>query len=367
MLRFHLKSLYVSLQVLIAVFVFWMRPRNRGARLLLIWSVLQAAYAISVPVSGQNGQPAELLYPAAYWPVSIFNMLIYPLFIVPLIAHLFLVLPVEKAPIRRHPYLIMSLIYGGPLAVMLLAVLPNLSEPLLIWRAVIDLGGVWIFPPAILVAMASLGHTLLAERHPVHRAQARWLVLGVLVGFVGGQGLLFFLPELGLIPEGPVVEVLSGVVSTVYVLTVAVTILRYRLFDVDLIIRRTLVYSTLTAALALIYFGSVVIFQAAIRSFSGGAVQSQLAVVASTLTIAALFSPLRRRVQDFIDRRFYRRKYDAARAVAEFAAAARDETDLDALASHLLGVVDDTIQPAHISLWLRQSSDGPPRGAHLLK
>jgi len=127
-------------------------------------------------------------------------------------------------------------------------------------------------------------------------------------------------------------------------------ILRYRLYEIDLLINRTLVYVSLTAVLALVYVGSVVALQYAFRTLTGG--ESQLAVVAFTLAIATLFIPLRRRIQSFIDRRFYRSKYDAAHTLEAFSARLRNETDLDALNAELVGVVRETMQPEHVSLWL---------------
>ena len=133
--------------------------------------------------------------------------------------------------------------------------------------------------------------------------------------------------------------------------SIGIAILRYRLYDIDRIINRALVYGALTVTLVAVYVGSVLAIQYAFRGLTGS--RSQLAIVASTLLIAALFNPLRQRVQNFIDHSFYRRKYDAAKTLEECSAKLRDETDIDTLNSELLSTVRETMQPEHISLWLR--------------
>jgi hypothetical protein len=139
-------------------------------------------------------------------------------------------------------------------------------------------------------------------------------------------------------------------------------VFKYRLYDIDIVIRKTLLYAVLTGLLALVYFGAVIMLQqvlgraglAVLPRTASPIEQSTLAVVISTLAIAALFTPLRRRIQDWIDRRFYRKKYDAQQVLARFAQTARDETDLDALLAGLVRVVDETLQPEHVSVWLRE-------------
>jgi len=150
------------------------------------------------------------------------------------------------------------------------------------------------------------------------------------------------------------------IISILFVpVSICIAILRYRLFDIDILIRRTLVYAVLTGLLALAYFGLVVVLQNTFSALTGQA-QSTLVTVISTLMIAALFVPLRRRVQAVIDRRLYRRKYDAARTLAAFGASLRDETDLWQLSAHLTDVVDETMQPQSIGVWLRNAERRQP-------
>ena len=211
------------------------------------------------------------------------------------------------------------------------------------------------------------------------RQQIKWGILGIVsfVLFYVGTWFLFgyWLPQtlpalqqqsaLALRYEFIRIQVMSlGGLSLPIALGIAV--LRYRLWDIDVIIRRTLQYSLLTGLLALTYFGLIIVLQSAFTAITGQRDNPFITVI-STLAIAALFNPLRRRVQDGIDRRFYRKKYDAAKTLAAFAATCRDETDLDKLTASLIAVVQETMQPEHVSLWLKDASHNaksqPPEGS----
>jgi hypothetical protein len=176
----------------------------------------------------------------------------------------------------------------------------------------------------------------------IERQQMKWIVYAaVLLPLVFVSDLL---------PDA-VGNLLFGLILVAIPTAIGIAVMKYRLYDIDIIINRTLVYGPLTATLALIYVGGVVGLQALFRTLTGQ--ESTLAVVASTLAIAALFNPLRRRVQALVDRRFYRKKYDARKTLETFSTKLRDETDLGALSDDLLVVIQETMQPTHVTLWLR--------------
>jgi hypothetical protein len=216
-------------------------------------------------------------------------------------------------------------------------------------RPVMDLLDTFSFVVYFAILFASAASLVVRFRRSgsEQRQQIKWLALAALaipVWFLTNAPIQAAAPTLFTILD-------AFVVSTLIPLAAGMAILRYRLYDIDVVINRALVYGALSASLIFVYFGSVVGLQYVFRSLGGG--ESSLAVVASTLLIAALFNPLRRRVQGFIDRRFYRRKYDARRTLQAFSTVLRDETDLDRLAPELLVVVRNTMQPEHVSLWLR--------------
>ena len=217
------------------------------------------------------------------------------------------------------------------------------------------LGGVlYLTLPLLLLASGMAVIVRFRGSRGEERQQIKWFAYAVAVMVV-----LFTLGHsLGLTQVVSVAPLVFAVPLTGLPIATGIAILRYRLYEIDLLINRTLVYGSLTAILAALYFGGVVVLQRVFVALTGE--RSTLAVVASTLAIAAVFNPLRRTVQGFVDRRFYRRKYDAAKTLEAFSARLRDETDLDALNDDLVGVVRETMQPAHVSLWLRP--DTAPKG-----
>jgi hypothetical protein len=211
-----------------------------------------------------------------------------------------------------------------------------------------------------LIAAASLLARLRRSKG-VERQQVKWFTYAVVVLAISATLAYVISESMGVVwlERASSLLVVVGVVGLPVAMGIA--ILRHHLYNIDLIINRTLVYGSLTAVLAGLYFSSIVWLQVLFRALTGEG--SQLVVVASTLAIAALFNPLRRRIQGFIDRSFYRRKYDAVKTLEAFSAKLRDETDLDALSDGLVGVVRETMQPSHVSLWLRP--DPAPKGGEM--
>jgi hypothetical protein len=198
-------------------------------------------------------------------------------------------------------------------------------------------------------------------------------ILSVIVRFRRARGIerqqmKWFLYAAAIVPIFPALDRLPDILDSLILdlviialpSAIGIAVLRYRLYDIDLVINRTLVYGALTVSLVLVYLGGVISLQGLLRALTGQG--SQLAIVASTLAIAALFDPLRRRIQGFIDRRFYRRKYDAARTLETFGVRLREETDINQLSDDVVAVVRETMQPAHVSLWLRPSEGAPLLG-----
>jgi hypothetical protein len=202
------------------------------------------------------------------------------------------------------------------------------------------------------------------------KAQVKWVVAGLFAWFICMAASFIPWSQVQSLPPDqaypwwfPLLNISWWLSLTIFPLVLTLSILRYKLFDIDIIIRRTLVYGALTLTLGLVYFGSVVLLQELFQAITGQG-GSPIATVISTLAIAALFTPLRRRIQNDIDRRFYRRKYDASRTVDEFARRARDMVELDVLTGHLLDLVEKTLQPEHLSLWLKPDAGKISKQVH---
>jgi hypothetical protein len=218
----------------------------------------------------------------------------------------------------------------------------------------------------ITILLSSIYAQVSRYRHvstPAERQQTKWVLFGFLLWLL--LMVMLFVPysiEMNLpsgspLPWWTLVSSAGWWLALTFVpLSLSIAILRYRLYDIDVVINRTLVYGSLTVMLGLVYFGSVASLQYALRVLTGHEEQPQLAIVVSTLVIAALFNPLRRRIQSFIDRRFYRRKYDAVKTLETFGSRLRDETDLGTLGEDLIELIRETMQPEHVTLWLRPDS-----------
>jgi hypothetical protein len=331
----------IGLSLLLAFGVFFLRPRDTAARLLLLILIY---FTADGEILFAESNPALVFYPSALFWYRIVTAYLWPLMFA-MIVHLVLIFPVRKWPLTAHPTAALATIYG----LAAIALVSLFSGTLTVFVGII-LG---LMVTLVVALIAATVHNLRTVRDPVVRAQIRWVALGLGASF-GGLALSALLSQVLPPSAAPVEHVLDWIWNQALLLLLpaclAIAILRYRLFDVDVIINRALVYGTLTIMLALAYFGSVVVLQQFLTPIFGP--RNDVAIVVSTLAIAGLMQPLRRRIQVFIDRRFYRRKYDAARTLARFSSRLRDEVEMDVLTGDLLAVVEETLQPAHVSLWL---------------
>jgi hypothetical protein len=280
---------------------------------------------------------------------------------------LLLLFPTGRLPSRRWRLLAWISALSGATIMALVFLFDNPDQ---VGGTIGIMAGSVVFVIFATIALSALSLLFRYRRaRGVVRQQLKWVAFTAVLAaifLVGGQlfwlaGLLISYLVGGDLPglNRSLDNLVSVAIEVCLYAGVGIAILRYRLYDIDIIINRTLVYGTLTVSLGLVYLGGVISLQGLLRALTGQG--SQLAIVASTLLIAALFNPLRRRVQNFIDHLFYRRKYDAAKTLETFSAKLRDETDLDALNSELLSTVRQTMQPEHISLWLRPGA-GPKGG-----
>ncbi len=331
---------------LIGFGVFFLRPRDTAARLLLLfttyWNTINV-FMQRLPEWSFPWGPPGFVYAGLVlnllW-VFMFGMMI----------HFVLAFPLRKWPLTRRPRLVLGFLYGVPAV--------SLALTLLTGNFAIYNSALLPMIAILLIALAAATfHNLRRVRDRVVRAQIGWVALGiaspVMAAFIPIALIDRFFPALN--SSTALSNWIWNLGSLLLPICFGIAITRYRLFDIAIIIRKTLVYAVLTTLLALVYFGSVVLLQNVVGRATDE--QSPLVIVMSTLLIAALFAPLRRRVQAFIDRRFFRKKYDAQQILAQFAQTARDEVEIDALTAELLRVVQETMQPAHISLWFK--NDGP--------
>jgi hypothetical protein len=335
------------------------RPANPVGWLLCLSGVaisiahFSAEYATYALLAQPDSLPAgQALAWIAYWILPI---------ILGLLLFSFLLFPTGRLPSRRWKWLAWMAVAFVIVDVILSAFSVGVDAGLGPIRNPLGIEGfsnaynvVVSISPVLYVAVASSLFVRLHRATGVERQQIKWVVYAVAATLMGTI-VAYVIPE---VIDTPlwferVGFALNIAVSPAIPVAIAIAILRYRLYEIDTLINRTLVYGSLTAMLAAVYFGGVTVTQAILRALTGQQEQPQLAIVFSTLVIAALFNPLRHRIQGFIDRRFYRRKYDARKTLEAFSAQLRDETDLEALAGDLVGVVGETMQPAHVSLWLR--------------
>jgi len=343
--------------------------RQRRNTIGWVLMVVVGAFVVGTPLENYT----EHVAPSSPAPTAVLLLVVWfsnwnwLLLIIPLL-FILLLFPNGRPPTSRWRWVGVAAIVWAALFVLVATLSRRLTTPDLsvdnpigiLGKGTVELlASVWIAGLLLLLAACALALFVRYRRaNDTEREQIKWLLYAsavFLVVYVGGTiGEVAGSNSVG----GYIWGILFGLSLVMLPAAIGIAVLRYRLYEIDVVINRTLVYGSLTALLVAVYFGGVVGSQFVFRALSGG--ESQLAVVASTLAIAALFNPLQRRIQSFIDRRFYRSKYDARKTLEAFSVKLRDETDLEAFNEEFVGVVRETMQPAHVSLWLRP--DTPLKG-----
>jgi hypothetical protein len=345
--RFNFEELSKALDLLgfltllaVGWFTFLRRPDVLSARaLLLLCAAIGSSFISGTLPDGLSVQFNRIaFFTTGFYSYAIFGTLLAP----SLLAFTWL-FPRPKQAIERYRWLAL-LPYG--LGLMVLVALLGGVSGTIGWFGTLGM---------MITSILSLIHSAYTQRDAASRAQMRWAI----GGFVAGVGLFMLNFPVALnwvrVTDTFLITLLSAIASLgfpVVGISLAIAVLRYRLYDIDVIIRKTLLYTVLTALLALVYFGCVVLLQGIFEALTQQG--SPLTIVFSTLVIAALFTPLRRRVQDTIDRRLYRGKYDAAQTLAAFAQTAREEVEIEALAAELTRVVQETMRPESVVVWLKE-------------
>lgn len=321
---------------------FFKSPKEWGARFLLLFSVSFFTTMLSQVVN----QTVDTLLPT-YLLSSFFSFANIVFLMFPSFFLLSVSFPKPKQFVSRWPWPVILAVYG-------------ISPGLAVITGNAGLGWIMVIVFALL-SLAAVIHSAFTIKDPVGRLQVRWAVSGVVIGAMAMiLNNILAIVFVDRPVSGNILHFLANLILSLaflaFFLGFAIAILRYRLWEIDVIIRRTLVYGALTLTLAGIYFGGVVLLQDLFQAITRQN-QSPLALVVSTLVIVALFTPLRRRIQIDIDRRFYRQKYDADKMLRSFANTVRNEVDLEKLSAQLLLVVGDTLQPESLSLWVIQTPE----------
>ena len=320
-------------------FTFLRRPEVLSARALLILSTAVGAQFVSGMLP--DGLSVQFDRPA-FAVTSFYSYMIFGTVLAPALLTFTLLFPQPKRMIGRRLWLaLLPYGYGALLFLLLVGGVPGEIG----WYSTLGMFG---------LSILSFVHAGRTQRDAVSRAQLRWALSGFVLGI--GLFMLNFPVAFNWITNLTLIELFNVAQSFGFAIMgtgLAIAVLRYRLYDIDVIIRKTLGYAVLSLLLALVYFGMVVLLQGMFESLSGE--QSPIAVVISTLVIAALFSPLRRRVQLAIDRRFFRQRFDAQLVLAQFSQTARNEVSLQALIGELTHVVQETLQPERVTVWFKKT------------